>query len=168
LGYYTNYTLTQERNPIPAEKLAQEISSHPAFNAVFEADGSSVDAVKWYEHNEDMLTLSAKYPDTVFKLYGVGEEQGDIWAKFYHAGKMKHEIRLKAELPPVDLDAIAPVVERVPEFDQDKAAELAAELFYLLGKAKDFITTTPYYKMGHTGAHHIVTTATKLLADCQS
>ena len=42
---------------------------------------------KWYEHDENMVELSLKFPDIVFKLHGEGEETEDIWDCYYKNGK---------------------------------------------------------------------------------
>ena len=42
---------------------------------------------KWYEHDEHMLALSTRFPMVVFTLDGDGEERGDVWRKYYCAGK---------------------------------------------------------------------------------
>jgi hypothetical protein len=48
------------------------------------------DAVKWYEHEFDMMHLSIKHPTVKFVLEGVGEDQGDVWRKIFLGGKMKY------------------------------------------------------------------------------
>jgi len=50
-------------------------------------DGHSGDSCKWYGHHDEMLAISKKYPDALFTLHGEGEETGDIWTKYYRAGK---------------------------------------------------------------------------------
>lgn len=44
---------------------------------------------KWYEYEEDMRSFSTLYPDYTFELTGIGEEQEDIWRKFFKNGKMQ-------------------------------------------------------------------------------
>jgi hypothetical protein len=51
------------------------------------SDGTGGDRCKWYEHHDQMLAISKKYPDALFTLSGEGEEAGDIWTKYYRAGK---------------------------------------------------------------------------------
>lgn len=33
--------------------------------------------------------ISLKFPDTYFLLYGVGEEQGDVWKAYFYNGKVQ-------------------------------------------------------------------------------
>ena len=48
------------------------------------------DECKWYNHDTEMLDLSKKFPNVIFKLHGEGEETGDIWDTYYKNGKMQH------------------------------------------------------------------------------
>lgn len=43
----------------------------------------------WYDHESYIKSLSLKYPMVVFTLSGVGEDSGDIWRKYFCAGKMQ-------------------------------------------------------------------------------
>lgn len=45
------------------------------------------DEMKWYDHESDMMTLSEKYPEFFFSLFGRGEEADDIWKEYFHNGK---------------------------------------------------------------------------------
>jgi hypothetical protein len=45
----------------------------------------------WYEHTEDMWRVSKKYPNAIFSLYGNGEENGDMWVKYFMNGKVQTE-----------------------------------------------------------------------------
>ena len=46
-------------------------------------------STKWYEYDENMKTISKKYPETIFILEGEGEESGDIWKRYYLNGKVQ-------------------------------------------------------------------------------
>lgn len=50
--------------------------------------GNAVDA-KWYDHDTHLLAMSSVFPELVFRLEGRGEEDDDIWVKYYHDGKVQ-------------------------------------------------------------------------------
>ena len=45
---------------------------------------------KWYDHEDVLKILSQKYKQFVFMLGGEGEEQGDVWRKYFYNGNVKH------------------------------------------------------------------------------
>lgn len=51
-----------------------------------------------------MRAYSKKHPKTLFKLNGVGEDEGDMWVEYYLNGKMQRGV---AEIS-------------FPEFDESK------------------------------------------------
>lgn len=120
------------RNPITPEQLAAWIKSDDEAKYSLDSDGScSGNDSRWYEHDVSMCALSAKYPTTIFKLHGNGEENGDLWDKYYVDGKMQNEVRLKVELPVPDLDSMVPSPQatakkrrkRIEEIIQNTQAE---------------------------------------------
>lgn len=44
---------------------------------------------KWYDYKDDMKILSLAFPTTYFLLYGVGEEQGDVWKAYFYNGEIQ-------------------------------------------------------------------------------
>jgi hypothetical protein len=81
MGYYTDYVLEHDTPDdeldikealIKGEELWRE-----EINDLMDTGMSS----KWYEHEEEMLGLSYAFPQTIFILHGIGEEQGDMWKK---------------------------------------------------------------------------------------
>ena len=46
---------------------------------------------KWYDHTEDMCKISEKYQNVIFSLYGNGDEDGDMWVKYFMNGKVQYE-----------------------------------------------------------------------------
>ena len=51
------------------------------------ASFESYDEHKWYDHDKDMIKISAMFPDVVFCLHGEGEESDDLWNAYYSNGK---------------------------------------------------------------------------------
>ena len=97
MGYYTRYTLNVV---IPKGFLlyGQEPTQHQIISELIhdeqyeakwalESDGSTRDNTKWYDHDDDMLSFSKRYPEFVFVLTGEGEEPGDLWMAYYKDGK---------------------------------------------------------------------------------
>ena len=107
MGYYTNYEFGTKGNKTykvkdivsymkEQYKKSNEDKFYP-FSYEFEYylnDESTYDFelnsdgdVKWYYSDEEMIELSKQFPETVFYLYGVGEESGDLWYAYYKNGK---------------------------------------------------------------------------------
>lgn len=55
----------------------------------------SVDRIKWYSHEEDMIFVSKILKHSLLFLKGYGEEPEDIWIKYFLNGKIQRE---KAEI----------------------------------------------------------------------
>ena len=94
MGYYTRFELSAA--PVPSLRSpgdavtdfvkGSEEAAHCLLN-----DGAANDSGKWYEHEEELLEFSKKYPHLIFTLRGEGEEAGDIWAKYFNDGKVQVE-----------------------------------------------------------------------------
>lgn len=65
----------------------------------------SNDGSKWYEHEEEMRDLSKEFPDVVFKLHGEGEDNEDIWDKYFMNGKMQ-SCPAQMTLPPFEKEKL--------------------------------------------------------------
>jgi hypothetical protein len=87
MGYYTKHTLDIIGGHY--DILNDIIESDMDTFYGLDTDGSTLDSVKWYSHEEDMKRVSLKYPDLVFKLRGEGEEAGDMWIHYYKNGKVQ-------------------------------------------------------------------------------
>lgn len=81
MGYQTAYSL--EMVPLDDDLLNQIAEEEKDF------DYAINEPCKWYGHEEDMLRISKRHPDTVFHLYGEGEENTDIWIKDFWNGNMQ-------------------------------------------------------------------------------
>lgn len=85
MGYYTYYILTMDPNK---PEIWEDIKMHhPRMYYAVGLDDDCRQDCKWYDHEEDMVEFSKKFPDVTFKLYGEGGERDDIWDKYFRNGK---------------------------------------------------------------------------------
>lgn len=108
LGYYTKYTLEFERCPEPKrngliEALESE-NSMSGYGTLAKICYNQTDDIKWYNHEDDMKSISLRFPRVLFILKGEGEDTGDIWIKYFLNGKMQY----------------APGEIKYPKFDRKK------------------------------------------------
>ena len=86
MGYYTDFRLIASDVEVLKKVWQEEIEGTEFGDMDFDGTECSYWA-KWYDHNEDLINVSKKYPDVLFTLYGKGESSGDIWRKYYKNGK---------------------------------------------------------------------------------
>lgn len=118
MGYYTNFELsvhqgTADMNAV-AKTLAEAMGvTEEEFETIFDYENNhevnygdvsltTMDAMKWYDHDEDCATMSKQFPGVVFKLHGEGEEQGDMWEAYYTDGFCQICRALPPVFPPFD------------------------------------------------------------------
>lgn len=96
MGYNTRYNLSwdvSKSTKTTWDEISEEIALRQKADRDFfygvDENGDSMDACKWYEHEEDVSTFSKIYPDVIFELSGEGEESGDIWKKYFKNGKIQ-------------------------------------------------------------------------------
>ena len=102
MGYYTYYSIDIEgMTPEVKPAVIEAFKDKRIIGYVFDEYLDPLDAVKWYEHDKDMLEISKLFPNLIFHLGGVGDENTDLWETHYKAGKMQH---CQAEIvyPPFD------------------------------------------------------------------
>ncbi len=95
MGYYTRFQLEVV---IPEEFYVEKLTDLD-INLLFRFErlyyDSGLDAfvssgeIKWYEHEEDLKTLSLSERDFLFILTGIGENPGDLWVKYFKNGYME-------------------------------------------------------------------------------
>lgn len=107
MGYYTTFELTTKNNKYKVsdiasymKKAANETDKYYPFkhcldeylfeDGISDIEMDSYDCCKWYGHHEEMIELSKQFPETVFCLYGDGEESGDTWYEYYKNGKSQY------------------------------------------------------------------------------
>jgi hypothetical protein len=103
MGYYTRYTL-KHNAPHKESFILTEIKLsiitqidkqfEDLFIKGFYKDGKwthvSFDRHKWYDHEDDMKEIAKQFPSILFELHGEGEENGDLWVKYFKGDKFQH------------------------------------------------------------------------------
>ena len=106
MGYYSDFTISIEQyNDTDQEFDADE------FSVKFEAitDYEITDAgeywyltsVKWYDNETQMREISKLWPDYLFSLKRVGEEENDMVMEYYLDGKLQ-KVAATISFPPFD------------------------------------------------------------------
>lgn len=107
MGYYTWYNFSTKNNKNRISDIIEYMKGQLNRNDWFypfsyslsrfmfgedcdDFDLEPDDTAKWHDHDSEMLELSRQFPETVFCLYGEGEESGDLWYTYYKNGKMQH------------------------------------------------------------------------------
>lgn len=84
MGYETKYSLKiLGIDDYTISFHEKEISKHSMYQNCF------IDYIKWDDHEKDMRKYSKKEPEMVFCLIGYGEDENDVWKKYFHNGKMQ-------------------------------------------------------------------------------
>lgn len=107
MGYYTYYTLDMYKDKECAKQgiaFTDEEKQYEVANELYKImygekeellkdnyygdyfSNIFCDSMKWYDHEEEMIKLSEKYPEYWFILEGHGEEWDDIWKMYVHNG----------------------------------------------------------------------------------
>ena len=94
MGYYTNFELEIIEGPDVINNLNKEdFITH--FRNITGHELGYLNGIKWYAYQDNMLEISRKYPTSLFKLSGVGEDSLDIWQEYYFNGK---SVRTEGEI----------------------------------------------------------------------
>lgn len=110
MGCYTYYTLSIHEGDLDITRALltlEEISDYKVVNGIMHENGEAWDSVKWHEHEEEMKELSKLFPDVVFCLYGEGEEDNDLWYKYFKNGLVQR----------------CPAIITFDEFNEDKMGD---------------------------------------------
>lgn len=100
MGYNTHYSLKVEL--MIGSKVAELVDESPLSEVikelregneeaayVLDENGGSEEGGKWYEHETEMKEFSLAHPNLLFTLHGEGEENDDIWTKYFLNGKVQ-------------------------------------------------------------------------------
>lgn len=96
MGYYTNYSIeVVNADKVTRERITEAAASLEYFDpdspAELDALGNPFEYIEqdmytWYDYADDMRALSLKFPEMIFRVYGEGETNGDIWVHYFHNG----------------------------------------------------------------------------------
>lgn len=98
IGYQTTHTLTikegfTEEIATRLDKLLEERDCYYVFEERDIDTYEPADGYKWYEHKQDMMSISSQLGDDVLLLLeGEGESNGDVWKEYYRGGKFARYI----------------------------------------------------------------------------
>ena len=92
MGYLTTFILTIKEDPNDEYSeielyLNSDDNEDKYFYHLLDRDYN--DAVTWYNHETDMKEISKLFPDVVFQLDGEGDQNLDVWTKYFKNGKMQ-------------------------------------------------------------------------------
>lgn len=109
MGYYTRYELqyqideSNKKNVDFKDKLitSLEDDSCSDYGDLMQFCIDESDEIKWYNHEDDLIAFSEKFPTVLFTLHGAGEEKGDLWVKYFKNGQMQRGLPT-ITFPPFD------------------------------------------------------------------
>lgn len=78
-----------QKSKTVADRVAEWIKGNEEASGTLELDGSAGESSKWYDHEKDLIQLSQLEPDVLFTLEGEGENNEDIWKKYFLAGDVQ-------------------------------------------------------------------------------
>ncbi|MCK5131738.1 MAG: hypothetical protein KAR40_06245 [Candidatus Sabulitectum sp.] len=105
MGYYTTYKLSIVGDKVDVFQVANFIETlqGPGYDMTKVLFGSA--CVKWYDYEDEMKQASIKFKDTILKLHGNGEEDGDVWVRYFLNGKVQ-ECKAKVTFEEFDEDKL--------------------------------------------------------------
>jgi hypothetical protein len=122
MGYYTQFELEileGEADPKLVARTLSLILSGDSTDEFIQVDDDGTfefgEEAKWYDHDEDMISLTKAFPGTLFCLSGKGEEAGDMWKVYYRDGTMQI-CRAQFSYPPYDANKMT-VIKEAQESD---------------------------------------------------
>ena len=83
MGYYTEF-LISAHGP-SADEAIDALQTTSGYSW----DGELLQDAKWYDWDKNLASVSAAFPDVLFILDGMGEENPDIWRAWAMAGRVE-------------------------------------------------------------------------------
>lgn len=120
MGYYTRFELyvvdSETAFPVylhkmdaDTQKINSSIEEATYYRPFWDSDRPILfdgERLKWYDYAEDMATISLNFPQYIFRLEGVGEENGDQWAHWFFMGRDYKETAPKWRPSPLDFSKL--------------------------------------------------------------
>lgn len=99
MGYYKK----EKVNDQLFREILQAFEDFLGEGELFDERGIT-DECKWYDHQEDLVKFSKKYPKILFKLNGDGEDREDYWVLYVINGSyFKERAEIIIQYPKFDL-----------------------------------------------------------------
>jgi hypothetical protein len=117
MGYDTTYDIKFDPWPCDAESIPR---SHEEFVDELQLDGGyiepndfengwiSLGTTTWYRWLDDLLRVSAEYPESVIAIRGNGDHEGDQWIAYAKGGRYVVHKREEWVPPPFNEDDLLP------------------------------------------------------------
>lgn len=101
MRYYTKYSLSVNMFEEDLIREFRESCENASF--AINSDGEYYSETKWYDHENYLKSFSVLHPNALFVLYGIGEDDEDMWVKYFKNGKMQV---CKAQITYEDFDEL--------------------------------------------------------------
>lgn len=113
MGYYTYYDLafSEFGSTKTIDEIHDWLVKRNIIGYALSDDFGSLDAVTWYDHEEDMEELSLEFPEVIFTLHGEGDNKEDIWEKHFLGGLMQ-TCYAEIIIPDFDMLKLKPIRRR--------------------------------------------------------
>ena len=95
-----SYRLIKDHSTLSTDLYRADVDVLQEYHRHVKQMVSNEDYHTWYEHDNDVLALSIKFPTVLFTLTGEGENPGDLWRTYYRKGRM-HKVKGEIVYPPL-------------------------------------------------------------------
>jgi len=109
VGYYTDFTVRIVEGDGDIKAVADAINGVSSYMVDIYQGAAHVNEAKWYDHVEDMRSVSELFPALLLEVEGAGEESHDIWAQRFRNGEASERVEAVLYFPwPSDALAAEP------------------------------------------------------------
>jgi len=115
MGYYFQFDIklkeANSEDTLIFQTALKEIYNDFEFDSKY---NTAFIEAKWYDYDEDLLSISKLIPDCYIVLYREGEESNDLYKSVYCNGKEK-TVQAEIIYPKINVQSIGGIGERKPE-----------------------------------------------------